>query len=105
MDIYCPTCHEPWDHHHLLHDASHETNLPTDLCNASDMHRMFNYMLEAMQGEGWKFSGESVLSFIRCPCCPKDSPTVDDSRYVIIEINGDDIDATVSDLNEFTAPR
>ena len=26
MDVHCTTCGEPWDTHHLQHDAIHETD-------------------------------------------------------------------------------
>jgi hypothetical protein len=33
MDIHCATCNEPWDTHHIRHDAVHETPAGLDWLN------------------------------------------------------------------------
>lgn len=76
MDIECPTCGEPWDLHHLLHDELYEWNLPEfAIENFSKTHRFTSkddIVLIAAETAGWRFAGNSVLSFVRCPACPRE---------------------------------
>lgn len=75
-DIICPNCDEPWDSYHMRHDAAHEWNLsPIELDEFLKTGRFSgpqDRILEAAEAEGWKFSTLSVLSFYKCPCCPRD---------------------------------
>ena len=74
MDIQCPTCGEPWDLHHLLHDEVYEWRLPEfAIEDFLKTHRIEDDLTKmAAEAAGWCFAGSSVLSFVRCPACPKE---------------------------------
>jgi len=60
---------------------------------------------EAAKAAGWEFATNSLLSFIRCPCCKSGRALIDaeDRRQavgVIAELLEDDEDAMVSMLED-----
>lgn len=82
MDIFCPTCGEPYDHYHMQHDEPHEWGLSKyQVQHVLDTGRFSgpnDPALIAAQKEGWTFSSNSVMSFITCPSC-KDRTVLKDA--------------------------
>lgn len=78
MDIHCPTCREPYESYHLKHDEIFETDLaPSEQDNLSECGTPLTPSARAaLERLGWRFKGESVLTFIRCPNCPPDASPV-----------------------------
>lgn len=66
--------------------------------------------LIAATAAGWEFGTLSVLSFVRCPYCPKDEAQTDyakaraaaarQNRAILCDILGDDEDAMISEIAE-----
>ena len=108
MDVHCTTCSEPWDVHHLWHDAIHETGLSPDEADAwsrlPQKEKLTPRYRELFLAAGWQF-GNSVINVTRCPSCPKDAnPDLDrlSTKAVLEELLGDDEDGlagTYSDYN------
>ena len=108
MDIECPNCGEPWDTYHLRHDEAQEWGLSKpELKEFLDAGRVSGAkddpVLTAAQACGWEFASESVLSFVKCPCCKRRSVLGDAiERRKAVEVlasalDGDD-DALASEL-------
>jgi hypothetical protein len=76
MDVHCSTCEEPWDVHHLWHDAVFETSLSQKKAEAwrglPRAQKLAGSYRDAFREAGWEF-GQSVINVVRCPCCPKDA--------------------------------
>ncbi len=108
MDMHCCTCNEPWDIFHLLHDAIFEIGLNAKEAEAwsslSHDQRLSAHYRDKFREAGWEF-GMSVVSVIRCPCCPKGShPNLArvHIKAALEEVLGDDTDglaATFEDYN------
>src|SRR6059058_4570074 len=98
MDVHCTTCNEPWDVHHLWHEAIFETDLSHDeaeswrsLERPAKLSARYRAKFSAA---GWEF-GDSVINVIRCPCCPKDAkPNLErlQTKQALEELLGDDED-------------
>jgi hypothetical protein len=76
MDVHCTTCREPWDMYHLLHEAVFDTTLSQEaietwqaLPSAKKLRPPYR---KAFRAAGWEFGG-SLITVIRCPCCPEDA--------------------------------
>jgi hypothetical protein len=76
MDVHCSTCHEPWNVHHLWHDAIFETGISIEESeawrNLPRHQKLADRYRKEFRAAGWEF-GQSVINVIRCPCCPKDA--------------------------------
>src|SRR5438105_4694452 len=76
MDVHCTTCNEPWDTHHLWHDAVWEVGLTEEQIEIwrtlPQSEKLNNFYRNQFRGAGWEF-GRSVINVVRCPCCPKDA--------------------------------
>ncbi len=104
MDVHCSTCGEPWDTHHLQHDAIHETGLTED--EIADWKRLPSHQRlmppfrEAFLTSGFTF-GRTLLNVVRCPACPPSSTPDPAIAYFKAELEtmlGDDEDALASEL-------
>jgi hypothetical protein len=108
MDVRCSTCGEPWDVHHLWHDAIFETDLSVEEGESwrqlPQNQKLIPRYREKLLAAGWEF-GNSVINVIRCPCCPRDArpdPEKAALKAALEDILGDDEDglaATFEDLN------
>jgi hypothetical protein len=109
MDIECPTCGEPWDTYHLRHDEPLEWSglSAQELQDFLETGRFSGVkedrILAAAQACGWEFATESVLSFVKCPCCSRRSVLGDATQRrnavqrLASVLDGDD-DALASEL-------
>lgn len=74
MDVHCSTCNEPWDTHHLWHDAIFETELSLEEAKAwrtlPQAQKLSGQYRKVFRAAGWEF-GRSVINVVRCPCCPE----------------------------------
>lgn len=77
MDIFCPTCGKTWDKLHLAHDEIKNTSLKLDEINVFN-GKLNAKTVAALEKHGWKFKGESILHFERCPFCPPESSISED---------------------------
>ena len=81
MDLYCPTCGEPWDVTHMREDEPHEWGLSAlelrDILESGRFVGAGDRAREAARSAGWEFATDSVLSFTRCPSCAKATPLRD----------------------------
>lgn len=107
MDVTCPTCGEPYDTYHMKFDEIYETALPQNIQN--DLHEkgtpLYPWVKVELEKLGWRFSSgaTSVLSFVRCPCCPKDAETDKDKALkmkVLSDLLGDDEDGLASMIED-----
>jgi len=110
MDVTCANCREPWDQYHMRHDAIFDTDLGHSLAkiasNEGTPLSNRNYR-EALERDGWKFAGNSVLAIARCPACPKDDEPQSEEvktrvmqRAVLADLLGDDEDGLASMLED-----
>lgn len=116
MDVSCANCREPWDTHHMRHDAIFDTDLSHSLAKiASNEGTPISNSVyrEALERDGWKFAG-SILAILRCPCCksneehngPSDPEAVKDremKRSVLADLLGDDEDGLACELEDLEA--
>ena len=76
MDVHCTTCGEPWDTYHLMHEAIHDTEIPTEEIlewrKLPSNQRLGDRIREEFVEAGWQFGG-SLMNVIRCPACPAHS--------------------------------
>lgn len=106
MDIRCPTCGEPYDQYHMRHDEIWETDLPEGIKRRlSDKGTPLDQYdaRKHLEDLGWQFAGNSVLTFVRCPCCPNEaSPDLEEAekRAVISDLLGDDEDGMAAMLED-----
>jgi hypothetical protein len=104
MDVHCSTCGEPWDVHHLRHDAIFEINLNHAEAHAwtqlSPQLKLSDRYREKFGTIGFAFGG-SVLDVMRCPACPKDAKPDPDKiamKAGIVELLGDDEDGIAATM-------
>jgi hypothetical protein len=107
IDVHCSTCGEPWDIHHLGHDAIHETDLAHEEAAAwtelSPKLRLSQRDREKFKAAGYQF-GNSVYDLRRCPCCPKDAKLDVDTasaKAAIVDMLGDDEDGIAALVEHF----
>lgn len=107
MDVHCSSCGEPWDVHHLWHDAISETSLPQAEAKAWDSlpsaKRLSARYRKIFKESGWEF-GRSVVNVMRCPSCPKNAKPDLGKVHIkgLLEgLFGDDEDALVSAFQDF----
>lgn len=114
MDVYCATCLEPWDHHHMLHDMvwdvwdgeeDSSSHLMVKKFLNSDRTKIAKSLREALQEEGWVF-GKAVVTIMECPCCNGGFDDSDEAikerkglRLQCEELLGNDLDGLISQLN------
>jgi hypothetical protein len=105
MDVRCTTCGEPWDVHHLWHDAvfealAHEqAEAWQHLPRAEKLNAQYR---AEFRSAGWEF-GNSVIDVIRCPCCPKDAKPNPDrlaTKQALEELLGDDEDGLAATFED-----
>jgi hypothetical protein len=106
MDVYCTTCSEPWDTHHLWHEAIHETDLSQEEADAwfalTPRDRLQPKYREAFCRAGWEF-GRSVINVTRCPACPENArpdPERLATKASLEELLGEDEDGLASTFND-----
>jgi hypothetical protein len=99
MDVFCSTCREPWDTHHLQQDEIFDLDLSDEEAVAwldlPQQEKLSPFYRERFRKAGWEF-GLTVLNVNRCPACPKDSkPNADKEtiKLAIEEVLVDDPDA------------
>jgi hypothetical protein len=107
MDVHCSTCNEPWDTHHLWHDAIFETALSHEEADAwhtlPRAEKLSRRHREIFRAAGWEF-GRSVINVIRCPCCPKDARPNPDrvaTKAALEELLGDDEDGLAATYEDY----
>jgi hypothetical protein len=107
MDVHCTTCNEPWDVHHLWHEAIFETNLDTEQAeawrNLPRSEKLRPRYRRLFKAAGWEF-GDGVINVIRCPCCPKDAkPNLERlaTKQALEELLGDDEDGLASTFEDY----
>jgi len=98
MDVHCSTCGEPWDVHHLWHDAIFETDLSIEEAEAWRQLPQNQKLNERYRNKflaaGWEF-GNSVINVIRCLGCPASAlpdPELVAIKAALEELLGDDED-------------
>jgi hypothetical protein len=107
VDVHCTTCQEPWDAHHLWHDAIFETGLAQAEAEAwRDLPRIEKlsdgYRAE-FKSAGWEF-GASVINVIRCPSCPTHArPNLERlaTKQALEELMGDDEDGLAAAYEDY----
>ena len=107
MDVHCSTCGEPWDTHHLWHDAIFETGLPLEVAEAwgslPRAEKLSEFHRQEFRSAGWEF-GQSVINVVRCPGCPKDArPNPDrvQTKAALEELLGDDEDGLAATFEDY----
>jgi hypothetical protein len=114
MDVYCATCREPWDQHHMRHDEQHELGLPDFMFEGWDgtfkpSSEGDAQLRREFAKRGWEF-GSSVLVILRCPCCPKQGDMSEEEKVaareraelqaLMGELLGDDLDGLACELED-----
>lgn len=103
-DIRCQGCDEPWDSHHLRHEAIHETSLPEPDCRRFN-GRLTPSLRDHFESVGYRFGG-TIFSLKSCPCCPNGArPTAAGRRRsaradVASAVLGSDLDGVWAEITE-----
>ena len=99
MDVHCSTCGEPWNTHHLWHDAVFETGLSHEeaeaWCSLPHALKLTDHYRKEFRAAGYEF-GSGVINVVRCPACPKDAKPNPDRvaiKAALEELLGSDEDA------------
>ena len=107
MDVHCTTCNEPWDTHHLWHDAIFDTGLGVEEAEAwgalPRAEKLSQRYREEFRVVGWQF-GQSVINVIRCPGCPKEAkpnPERLETKAALEELLGDDEDGLAATFEDY----
>ncbi len=107
MDVHCSTCNEPWDTHHLWHDAVFETGLSHEEAEARRTlpreQKLSNCYREKFRAIGYEF-GRSVINVVRCPACPKDAKPNSErvaAKAALEELLGDDEDGLATTFEDY----
>lgn len=107
MDVHCTTCNEPWDTHHLWHDAIYETDLAEeDIAlwrTLPPKYRLSPRYRTAFKAAGFEF-GRGVITVIRCPACPKGAePDAEKlaTKAALEELLGDDEDGLAATYEDY----
>ena len=76
MHVHCSTCGEPWDTHHLWHDAIWDTGLSEAEIHAWKIlpqnKKLTPKWRKEFETAGY-FFGKTVINVTCCPVCPKDA--------------------------------
>ena len=106
MDVHCSSCGEPWDTHHLWHDAIWETGLDEEKVTRwkelTTAQKLTNYYRGEFKNAGYVF-GRSVINVIRCPVCPPNArpdPVKVHLKAGLEEILGDDEDGLAAHFED-----
>ena len=115
MDVFCATCQEPWDHHHLLHDLPDEVWDGDDDSSSDLLRKKFAastkttippMLREDLKEHGWVF-GRTIVCILECGCCAsnagegEDKEKVQERKDLRLEaeaLMGDDLDGLISTL-------
>ena len=107
MDVHCATCGEPWDTYHLRHDEIFETDLTYEEAQSwldlKPADKLGDRYREKFRAVGWEF-GQSVITVMRCPACPKDARPDPEQAAIKSEIEsllGDDEDGLAALYEDF----
>ncbi len=107
MDVHCSSCNEPWDAHHVRHDAVFETDLSPDEAEAwrdlQSTSQLAPRYRKKFKAAGWEF-GRCVLNIIKCPCCPpgaKPDPDHSALKGELEQIFGDDQDGLAATFEDY----
>lgn len=107
MDVHCSTCDEPWDVHHLWHEAISETGLSAEEADAwrllpSAMKVSDRYRTE-FQAAGYHF-GQTVINVSRCPSCPEGAKPNEGrikTKAALEELMGEDEDGLAATFEDY----
>src|ERR1041384_1514463 len=107
MDVHCTTCGEPWDTHHLWHDAIFETGLSQEEAEAWQSlpraEKLTARYRDEFRAAGYEF-GQSVINVVRCPACPKSSkPDAErlKTKAALEHLLGDDEDGLAATFEDY----
>jgi hypothetical protein len=107
MDVHCSTCGEPWDTHHLWHDAVFETGLPHEEARVwgslPRAEKLSDRYRQEFRAVGYEF-GQSVINVVRCPGCPRDAQPNPDrvqTKAALEELLGDDEDGLAATFEDY----
>ena len=106
MDVHCSTCGEPWDVHHLWHDAIYEIAVTEEVEvweKLPTREKLSSEYRERFKKAGWQF-GASLLDVRHCPACPKNAkPDLEKvaMKAAIIEALGTDEDGIASTFEDY----
>jgi hypothetical protein len=107
MDVHCSTCNEPWDTHHLWHDAIDEVGLSEEEVASwrrlPSAERLCPHYRDAFKASGWEF-GRTVINVVRCPACPEGAvPNPDriETKAALEELLGDDEDGLAATFEDY----
>ncbi len=107
MDVHCSSCGEPWDVHHLRHEAIFETALSPEearaWANLPSAERLSPRYRQEFIGAGWYF-GRSVINVVHCPACPdgvRPNPERVQTKAALEELLGDDEDGLASTYADY----
>ena len=107
MDVHCSTCNEPWDVHHLWHDAVFDTGLAIGEArawrNLPRSEKLSDRYRTEFRAAGWEF-GRTVINVVRCPGCPKDAspnPERVQTKAALEELMGDDEDGLAAIFEDY----
>jgi len=107
MDVHCSTCNEPWDVHHLWHDAVFETGLTVEEAeawrNLPRSEKLSEHRRMDFRDAGWVF-GQTIVNVIRCPVCPKGAkpnPERVRTKAALEKLMGDDEDGLAATFEAY----
>ncbi|MDB6019615.1 MAG: hypothetical protein JWR19_4104 [Pedosphaera sp.] len=107
MDVHCSTCNEPWDAHHLWHDAVFETGLTVEgaqtWCSLPRNQKLSDRYREEFRAVGWEF-GQTLINVVHCPSCPKDAqpnPERVQTKAALEDLLGDDQDGLAAAFEDY----
>jgi hypothetical protein len=107
MDVHCSTCNEPWDVHHLWHDAIFETGLSAEeaeaWCSLPHSQKLSDHYRKEFRAAGWQF-GSTLVNVVRCPACPKDAKPNRErvaTKAALEELLGNDEDGLAAAFEDY----
>ncbi len=107
MDVHCSTCNEPWDVHHLWHDAIFETALTAEEAESwrslPREQKLSSRYRKEFQAAGWEF-GKTIINVVHCSCCPrnaKPNPERVETKAALEQLFGDDEDGLAATFEDY----
>lgn len=106
MDVHCSSCGEPWDTHHLRHQAIWETSLTDEEiaeCNElPQAERLSGTHRGALEAAGYVV-GRTLFNLVHCPSCPpgaKPDPNKAALKAELEQALGDDMDGLAASFED-----